>query len=73
MIVELKGPFLAGAAFFFSKARQPVERALHDEGGGVLVDQRGPLLAAHVGGNQFALDRGIRKAGTARVQGLTNP
>ena len=36
---------------------QPVERALQDIGGGMLVDHRGALGAAGVGGEQFALDR----------------
>ena len=43
------------------KPREPVERALQDEDGGVLVDHLGALRAAHVGGDQVALDRGGRE------------
>ena len=38
--------------------RQPVERALQDEGGGVLVDHERAFGAAHVGSDEVALHRG---------------
>ena len=44
-----------------AQAREAVERALQDEGRGVLVDHLGALRAAHVGGDQVALDRGGRE------------
>src|SRR5215510_14661187 len=40
---------------------EPVERALQDEGGGVLVDHLGALLAARIGLDQDALDRDGRE------------
>jgi hypothetical protein len=39
-------------------ACQPVERALQDEDGGVLVDHLGAPRPADVGGDELALDRG---------------
>ena len=39
-------------------ARQPVEGPLQDEDGSMLIDHGFALAAAHVGGDQLALDRG---------------
>jgi len=39
-------------------SRQPVERSLQNEHGGMLIDDLGAAGAGHVGGDQLALDRG---------------
>ena len=39
-------------------ATQPVKRALQDVSRRMLVDDRGALLAADIGGNEITLDRG---------------
>src|SRR3954453_1073491 len=43
------------------EAQQPVERALQDVGGRMLVDDFGAPGSAHIGGDEVALDRGGRQ------------
>src|SRR5581483_4307700 len=56
------GPAQPALYFVPLQPGKPVERALQDEGCGVLIDHRGALLAADVGGDQIALDGGGRQA-----------
>jgi len=53
------GKPLFGAASFL-QPREPVESALQDESGGVLVDNRSTLAAADVGRDQLPLYRSGR-------------
>jgi hypothetical protein len=46
---------------FFLEPRKPVERALQDESGGVLIDHSGALGAADIGCDQFAFNRNGRE------------
>ena len=44
-----------------AESSQAVERALQDIDGGVLIDDGGAFLSAHIGGDQRAFDRGGRQ------------
>ena len=50
-------PGYAAASCCLLESRQPVERALQDKCGSVLIDDGGALLAADVCGNQISLNR----------------
>src|SRR5439155_17702881 len=56
-----KVPLAASSLSFCADPAKPVERALQNVGGSVLVDDGGALPSAGVGGDQFALDRGGRE------------